>query len=339
MPPQESPTAEKPRVNAAEWVASRRALAEWLHAQSGAARWHVSRESFSAALARSAAYRFGSDSPTAEEVEKYLRGLHLKDLALACGLIEGCDAAWEHFIAGFRSVLYGAAAAITGCAGEAARELADSLYADLYGLNARGAQRESLFRYYHGRSKLATWLRAVLAQRHVDAARAAQRFEPLKEQRDEEAAHAPDGPSATFPGDPHRQRYLKLLSDALDRALAALDAKDRERLSLYYLEGWTLAQIGRHLGEHEATASRQLERIRRELRSDVEAILRVRRRLVDGTSTDQGLDDAQIELCFEYALEDWPFDLREALGKPAHRGRRRSGPHEARLQERPMDPF
>lgn len=316
MPPRESPTAEKPRVKAAEWVASRRALAEWLHAQSGAARWRVSRESFSAALARSAAYRFGSESPTAEEVEEYLRGLHLEDLALACGLIEGCDAAWEHFIAGFRNVLYGAAAAIIGRAGEAARELADSLYAELYGVDGRGAKRESLFRYYHGRSKLATWLRAVLAQRHVDAVRVAQRFEPLKEQGDEEAAHAPDGASATFPGDPNRQRYLKLLSDALDRALAALESKDRERLSLYYLEGWTLAQIGRHLGEHEATASRQLDRIRRELRRDVEAILRKGRPLVDGASAEPGLDDAQIELCFEYALEDWPFDLRETLAKP-----------------------
>ena len=63
-----------------------------------------------------------------------------------------------------------------GSAGEArARELADSLYAELYGLNgAGGARGRALLDYFHGRSKLATWLRTVLAQRHVDALRAAQ---------------------------------------------------------------------------------------------------------------------------------------------------------------------
>ena len=42
------------------------------------------------------------------------------------------------------------------------RELADSLYADLFGLDTRDGERRSLFRYYHGRAKLTTWLRSVL---------------------------------------------------------------------------------------------------------------------------------------------------------------------------------
>ena len=316
MPPRETPATEKPRVPAAEWVASRGALTEWLHAQAGAARWRVSRERFAEALARSVAYRFGSEPPTAEETEKYLRGLHLEDLALACALGEGSDAAWEHFVAAFRGVLYGAAAAITGRADAASRELADSLYAELYGVDARGTKRESLFRYYHGRSKLGTWLRAVLSQRHVDAVRAARRLEPLEEQRAEDPKRAADAANVPPAADPNRERYLGLLSEALNRALAGLKAPDRSRLSLYYVEGWTLAQIGQHLGEHEATVSRHLERIRRELRSTCEAILRAGKPVVDGAGAEPGLSDAQIELCFEYALEDWPFDLRETLGRP-----------------------
>lgn len=315
MPLRQTPATERPRVSAAEWVASRGALTEWLHAQAGAARWRVSRERFAEALTRSAAYRFGSESPAAEEVEKYLRGLHLEDLALACALREGSDAAWEHFVAAFRGVLYGAASAIMGRAGAASRELADSLYADLYGVDARGAKRESLFRYYHGRSKLGTWLRAVLAQRHVDAMRAARRLEPLEDQTAEEPKRAAAGAGAPPAADPNRERYLGLLSAALNRSLAGLNAPDRSRLSLYYVEGWTLAQIGKHLGEHEATVSRHLERIRRELRSACEAILRAGKPVVDGACAEQGLNDAQIELCFEYALEDWTFDLQEALGK------------------------
>jgi DNA-directed RNA polymerase specialized sigma24 family protein len=41
------------------------------------------------------------------------------------------------------------------------------LYADLYS--------KSLFRYFQGRSSLATWLRAVLSQRYVDRIRANRR--------------------------------------------------------------------------------------------------------------------------------------------------------------------
>ena len=78
-----------------------------------------------------------------------------------------------------RPGLYRAADAIAP--GGNGRELADSLYADLFGLQSQGGERRSLFRYFHGRSSLATWLRAVLAQRHVDGIRTGRRFEPLAE--------------------------------------------------------------------------------------------------------------------------------------------------------------
>ena len=49
---------------------------------------------------------------------------------------------------------------------------------------------------------------------------------------------------------------------------------DRKRLELYYARGKTLAEIGRLLREHESSASRHLERTRRELRAKVEECLR-----------------------------------------------------------------
>ena len=91
------------------------------------------------------------------------------DLALACACAAGDERAWEHFISVQRPVLYRAADALDPSG--AARELADSLYADLYGLRDGGGGHASLFRYFHGRSSLSTWLRAVLAQRHVDRLR------------------------------------------------------------------------------------------------------------------------------------------------------------------------
>ena len=112
----------------------------------------------------------GAAGPASFVLERYLKSLHLEDLALACACADGDEAAWEHFVREYRPSLYRAADALDPSG--RARELADSLYADLYGTTERAGERRSLFRYFHGRSSLPTWLRAVLAQRHVDAIRA-----------------------------------------------------------------------------------------------------------------------------------------------------------------------
>src|SRR6202040_3495253 len=124
------------------------------------------------------------------------------------------EAAWEHFIATYRPYLRSAAAAILRCKqGSAeASDLADSLFSELYGLADGKTAERSLFRYFHGRSSLKTWLRAVLAQRHVDSIRAGRRFEELAE--DETG----DGQAKTLlgpqlqPADPHRERYVALFT-------------------------------------------------------------------------------------------------------------------------------
>ena len=97
----------------------------------------------------------------------------------------GDEQAWEHFVLVQRPLLYRAADALDP--GGGARDLADSLYADLFGLGEHAGERQSLFRYFHGRSSLTTWLRAVLAQRHVDRLRTNRRLDALP---DEESAGA-----------------------------------------------------------------------------------------------------------------------------------------------------
>jgi hypothetical protein len=82
---------------------------------------------------------------------------------------------------------------------------------------------------------------------------------------------------------------------------------------LYYCEQQTLAEIGRLLGEHESSVSRNLERIRRDLRRNVEAALRKDSAPVNGGPSQPGLSDAQIALCFQYASEDAPIDLDKLL--------------------------
>jgi RNA polymerase sigma-70 factor (ECF subfamily) len=267
-------------------------LVQRLHRRANAARWSVTVEAFTAALERSAA-KIAATNPQA--LEAALEALHLEDLALACACERGDEAAWEHFVREHRPGLHRAAAAI---AGESGRELADSLYAELFGLRERDGERQSLFRYFHGRSSLGTWLRSVLAQRHVDAIRSTRRLDPLPDEDDASSLVAqPAGRAA------ETDRQAALVRGALGAALSRLAARDRLRLAWYYQHRMTLAQIGRLCQEHEATVSRHLTRTRKALRAAVE-----------GQLERAGLDARTIDECFAAAAADpGDVDLRDLL--------------------------
>jgi RNA polymerase sigma-70 factor (ECF subfamily) len=269
-------------------------LAARLHRRARAERWGLSIEAFAAALERGAAKLDAGDPG---RLETALGALHLDDLALACACERGDEAAWEHFVLEYRPVLYRAASAI---AGEDGRELADSLYAELFGLRERDGERQSLFRYFHGRSSLATWLRAVLAQRHIDGLRSRGRFDPLSE--DDDAPATPAVAPSIADGEAREQAAR--VRAALETALVRLADRDRLRLAWYYQQGMTLAQIGQLYREHEATVSRHLSRCRKALRMDVEAQLR-----------QAGLGAREIEECFAAAAADpGDADLGRLLG-------------------------
>jgi RNA polymerase sigma factor (sigma-70 family) len=303
-------------------------LAERLYAQSQATRWGLSLERLVAALECSAKKRFAAEPVTPQKLEQYLSALHLEDLALANACAAGCEPAWEHFFASYRQYLYSAAAAITRrpASDAYAREFADSLYAALYSRETT-IGRVSLFNHFHGRSKLSTWLRAVLAQRYIDVLRQEKRFEGIEDDESFEKGSLPRHKTDWEPADPHRSRYLHLLAAALKQAIASLDLLDRTRLISYYLKDHTLAQIGQAMNEHEATVSRKLERIRQELKEKVIAILKSGRAAENGQPSQAALDDAQIQLCFEYATQAWPFDLSRLLeALPPSRGVPQSPP-------------
>jgi len=123
-----------------------------------------------------------------------------------------------------------------------------------------------------------------------------------------------------LPADPHRERYVASFTRALQEALARLEPPEKERLRLYYAEEKTLAEIGRLLGEHESSVSRHLERVRRDLRRDVEDTLRRGFVAANGSMADPGLSEAEIALCFEYSAEDTPIDLDKLLPRPKSQG-------------------
>src|SRR6266403_4911558 len=302
-------------VDPVKTLKDRAALVEWLYAQANAARWGLSRGHFVVALERSASKRLASGAVTPPKLEEYLGALHLEDLALATACAEGGEAAWEHLFTKYRAYLRAAAAAILRCnAGSAeACDLADSLFSELYGLaGGKGAER-SLFRYFHGRSSLKTWLRAVLAQRHIDSIRAGRRFEELAEDESGDGRLRTQHHPPIQPLDPHRERYVAFFTRALQTALDHLDPQEKERLRLYYAEGKTLAEIGGLLGEHESSVSRHLDRVRRDLRQAVEGLLRHGIAAANGFAVQPGLSNAEIALCFEYSAGDSPIDLEKLL--------------------------
>jgi RNA polymerase sigma-70 factor, ECF subfamily len=259
-------------------------LVERLRRKAKCERWSVPLDVFRDALERAVSHAHAGAAPAFRELERYLESLHLEDVALACACTVGNERAWEHFISEHRSVLYRAADALdaSGCA----REVADSLYAELYGIRATGQEGQSLFRYFHGRSSLATWLRAVLAQRWVDRIRLERRSLALDE---DQLASIPERPK-----DPGAQRCAALVRDALTAAVARLEPRDRLRLRSYYEHDLTLAQIGRITGEHEATVSRHLAKTRKTLRSDVEAGMRRNGRVTED----------EIARCLASAMDD-----------------------------------
>lgn len=272
------------------------ATAERLHRVARAHDWDVSLETFTRAVERGVQHAFAGAPPDPSQLERHLASLRVDDLALACACAAGHDGAWEHFIREYRPILYRAASALDPTGG--ARDLADALYAELFGLTERDGTRRSHFEYFHGRSSLATWLRAVLAQRGVDRARASRRLAPLPDEEPASAAHAsPESRSADH------GRFIVMLRTALAAAVGRLAPRDRLRLACYYAQELTLAQIGRTLGEHEATVSRQLAKARKTVRADVERQLR-----------EAGLNQAAIAECFAaVAADPGPLDLSELL--------------------------
>ena len=144
----------------------------------------------------------------------------------------------------------------------------------------------------------------MLAQRHVDGVRAARRLVSLDdEQQPHGTAELAAPPRDVEPDEADRMRTA---AACVSEALAALDAASRLRLAYCYVHGLTLAETGRLAGEHEATASRKLEKARVALRGLIEASLGRR-----------GMRVTDVESWSDVARQAWDAALAEALGVEA----------------------
>ncbi|HTK94863.1 MAG TPA: hypothetical protein VL382_04430, partial [Terriglobales bacterium] len=197
----------------------------------------------------------------ADEADALYRSLRIEELALARGCAAGNERAWEVFLQRFREKLFDAGRAIARDEATG-RELADSLYADLYGTELRDGERRSKLVFYTGRGSLEGWLRTVLAQEYVNRYRKNKKLVSLEEENEEGVQFAAPVAEPVVAVDPR-------LEAAVDEALAAASVEDRYVLASYFLDGRKLADVARTLGVHESTISRRLDKVTAQLRKHV----------------------------------------------------------------------
>jgi RNA polymerase sigma-70 factor (ECF subfamily) len=239
-------------------AAQLRPLLKKLWRESGAGVYGLEQEEFNRILQRVGTARNYGLAPGATASPRqqagFFRGLRLADLVLAQACALGHEGAWEHFIAVHRQPLFRAAIAITG-SGTLGTQLADELYAELYGLPARDGVRRSPLDSYKGKGSLMGWLRATIAQRHVDHLRRTRRELPLDILLQGHEPPAEDPKPGKLPAD------LLLLAKAVVETLEKIETEERFLLAAYYIDGRTLLEIAPVLHVHEATVSRKLHRL------------------------------------------------------------------------------
>jgi RNA polymerase sigma-70 factor (ECF subfamily) len=267
-----------------------------LYRKAGAEGFGLTQPEFSLILEEVGAKYLPADA-TQAEVEELYSTLRVEELALARACAAGNDAAWDVLLMRYREKLYDAARSIVPDE-STARELADSLYADLFGTGTRDGRRTSKLNYYAGRGSLEGWMRMVLAQEYVNRFRSQRRLVSLDEQVEagvQFKAHNPITAEVSAPPD------LRLEA-ATDEALTALPAEDRFILAAYYLDGRTLAETACMLGVHESTVSRRLEKITKSLsKAIVKGLIR------------RGMSRRQAEEALEADVRDLSLDVRERL--------------------------
>lgn len=271
-----------------------------LHAQAECDRLGLECDQFAAILCEVAAKHLEGNA-SHEETRSFLATIRIGELALARACAAGSNPAWDIFLTRYREKLYQSALRLAR-EDSAARDLADSLYAELYGTNLRAGARVSKLSSFTGRGSLEGWLRTVLAQEFVNRYRRTKRLVSLEEENEGGEQIAAATPEPLTSADSR-------LEMATDQALSELPAEDRFVLAAYYLDGRTLAEIARILGVHESTISRKVDKLAKGLRKKIVS------RMVQ-----QGMARRQAEEALEVDVRDLQINIRRSLAQESSAG-------------------
>jgi RNA polymerase sigma-70 factor (ECF subfamily) len=266
-----------------------------LYQKSRAQEFGISLEQFSVILEDIQKKYLPSEAPEKDK-QQLCESLRVEELALARGCAAGNEAAWETFLLRYRAKLYDVAGYIAK-ESSAARELADSLYADLYGTTTRDGNRVSKLASYTGRGSLEGWLRTVMAQEYVNRYRRQRRLVSLDEENEEGVQFA----TAEVESVPAIDSRVEA---ATDEVLGSLSSEDRFVLASYYLDERTLAEIARTLSVHESTISRKLDKLAKSIRKQILAALGRR-----------GMSRRQAQESLEIDVRDMTLNIRSRLAQ------------------------
>ena len=269
-------------------------IAGELHAKCAAEQFGLSCDDLARILGEVTKKYLGAAGPA--QLRVFCTSLKIEELVLARACAAGNERAWEVFMVRYREKLYDIGLHIAR-EDSAARELSDSLYADLYGTVMRNGERVSKLSSYTGRGSLEGWLRTVMAQEHVNRYRRQKRMVSLDEETEEGAQFATPDPEPA-------QAVDARLESVTDEVLGALAADERFILAAYYLDGRTLAEVARILSVHESTISRKLYKVVKSLRKQVLAGL-----------ARKGMSRRQAEEALAIDVRDITSNLRDRLAQ------------------------
>ena len=249
-----------------------------------------------------------------EQVSKFIDEMQADDLCLIIACERGDESAWTDLVERFTPTVRSAARSASSNE-DAAEDLAQSIWAELYGLRTRkDGTPASKLAYYSGRGSLAGWLRAVVAQLAVDVFRKQSRLVQTEEDADLDrlALNTQIGEGQSMMAgiaSPEESISNRLAQNdmqrALSKAIQELAAEDRLLVKLYYFDNLRLREAGAVLGVHEATASRRLTRVQTDLRKRVTKIL------ID----ERGWTAAETEKSFAEVAQHLDTDLEALLSK------------------------
>lgn len=269
-------------------------IAAHLYSNSDAKKFDLSRDDLAAILLE--VVRKYAPTAASQELREFCVSLKIEELVLARACAAGNECAWQTFLVRYREKLYEMGLSIAR-EDSAARDLSDSLYAELYGTSTREGERVSKLSFYTGRGSLEGWLRTVMAQEHVNRYRRQKRTVSLDEETEEGVQFAAADREPSVVVDPR-------LESAIDEVLAALSPQDRLILAAYYLDNHTLADIARTLSLHESTISRKLGKLAKSLRKHILAGLARR-----------GMSRRQAEEALEVDVRDLTLNIGDRLAQ------------------------
>jgi RNA polymerase sigma-70 factor (ECF subfamily) len=158
--------------------------------------------------------------------------------------------------------------------------------------------------HYRGRGSLRAWVRTCAVRLGVDMLNAERSRGRELDALDALSSARMDPELAIV-----RNRYVASSRRALERTLAALDAKDKAILRMYFVEGLNIDVIGEICFVHRATVARWLARIRKHVFSSVSKRLQM----------DLSVSASECRGILDVVRDGLEFDLDRVLPPPERR--------------------